>query len=97
MLNLGFVQVKNQLLTFILLIIMISIILFFVKQKITDSGNYQIKAKTMIYYSFLNKSIFLITILISFLSVLGFLEATLYLIKSIILTFKDLRKCLCFI
>ena len=33
-----------------------------------------------------NKSILLLTVVIPFISILGFLEATLYLIKSLILT-----------
>ena len=89
MLNLGFVLSQKSIANlYFPLIIMISIILFSLNRKITDSGNYQIAGKNYGFITvFLNKSIFLITILIPFLSVLGFLEATLYLIKSIILTF----------
>ena len=85
MLNLGFVLSQKSIANlYFPLIIMISIILFSLNRKITDSGNYQIAGKNYGFITvFLNKSIFILTILIPFLSVLGFLEATLYLIKSI--------------
>ena len=88
MLNLGFVLGPNSLANlYFPLIIFISIILFSLNRKIAKADNYEFIGKRFgIFTTFLNKSILLLTVVIPFISILGFLEATLYLIKSLILT-----------
>ena len=88
MLNLGFVLAPNSLANlYFPLIIFSSIILFSLNRKIADVDNYEFTGENFGFFTtFLNKSILLLMVIIPLISILGFLEATLYLIKSIILT-----------
>ncbi len=88
MLNLGFVLGSNSLANlYFPLILITAVILFFINRKISNTKNYEFKVKSFGFFgSILNKSILILTFIIPVLSILGFLEATLYLIKSLILT-----------
>ena len=88
MLNLGFVLSPNSLANlYFPLIVFISIILFSLNRKIANADNNEFTGKSFsLLKSFFNKSIFLLTIVIPILTIFGFLEATLYLIKSLILS-----------
>ena len=88
MLNLGFVLGPNSLANlYFPLIIFSSIILFSLNRKIANADNYEFAGENFGFFTtFLNKLILLLMVIIPLISILGFLEATLYLIKSIILT-----------
>lgn len=88
MLNLGFVLTPNSLANlYFPLIIFSSIILFSLNRKISNVDNFEFTGKSFGFFKILfNRSIFVLTVFIPILSALGFLEATLYVIKSLILS-----------